>query len=258
MDYYDEAVVTEESPRWPDRKTYHGHDGVRQAWEKLCDAFEDPALDAEDFIETDDGRVVVFSGPPDAFRIATRGSTLGSLTCTPSTKERSFVSRFTTTERMPSKLPEQDAAPAPTDRSNADAETAGLREKQKRTASRAEPSSRALMRAQQIPGSNRGVDRLLGKDGKPRSAGSRSNPLTTSPRTSHRLCLSCLPSRPAGYCAGDVAGKRGTCSPSPGSVHLRATTKRPFFYADPYLVLDRTRIVAGGASVPGRGDVDRL
>jgi ketosteroid isomerase-like protein len=60
MDYYDEAVVTEESPRWPDRKTYHGHDGVRQAWEKLCDAFEDPALDAEDFIETDDGRVVVF------------------------------------------------------------------------------------------------------------------------------------------------------------------------------------------------------
>jgi ketosteroid isomerase-like protein len=37
---FGEDVVCEESPRWPDRKTYHGHDGVRQAWEKVCDAFD--------------------------------------------------------------------------------------------------------------------------------------------------------------------------------------------------------------------------
>jgi phosphohistidine swiveling domain-containing protein/ketosteroid isomerase-like protein len=52
-------VEVEESPRWPDRKTYRGREGAMRAYETMLDAFEDVRFEAEDFIEIGD-QVVAF------------------------------------------------------------------------------------------------------------------------------------------------------------------------------------------------------
>lgn len=52
-------VEVEESPRWPDRKTYRGRGGAMRAYETMLDAFEDVRFEAEDFIEIGD-QVVAF------------------------------------------------------------------------------------------------------------------------------------------------------------------------------------------------------
>jgi hypothetical protein len=39
-----ESVEVEESPRWPDRRTYRGHEGAMQAYQTMLEAFEDVRL----------------------------------------------------------------------------------------------------------------------------------------------------------------------------------------------------------------------
>lgn len=59
LELCDPDVEVQESPRWPDRKTYRGHEGAMQAYETMLDAFEDVRFEAEDLIEIGD-QVVVF------------------------------------------------------------------------------------------------------------------------------------------------------------------------------------------------------
>src|SRR5215211_6383391 len=47
-------VEVEESPRWPDRRTYRGHEGAMQAYQTMLEAFEDVRFEIEDFIEVGD------------------------------------------------------------------------------------------------------------------------------------------------------------------------------------------------------------
>jgi ketosteroid isomerase-like protein len=54
LEFCDPDVEVEESPRWPDRRTYRGHEGAMQAYQTMLEAFEDLRFEIEDFIEVGD------------------------------------------------------------------------------------------------------------------------------------------------------------------------------------------------------------
>jgi uncharacterized protein len=54
LEFCDPDVEVEESPRWPDRRTYRGHEGAMQAYQTMLEAFEDVRFEIEDFIEVGD------------------------------------------------------------------------------------------------------------------------------------------------------------------------------------------------------------
>ena len=60
LEFCDADVEVEESPRWPDRRTYRGHDGARQAYQTMLDAFEGVRFETENFIEEGDQVLKVY------------------------------------------------------------------------------------------------------------------------------------------------------------------------------------------------------
>ncbi|MGH2980018.1 MAG: nuclear transport factor 2 family protein [Solirubrobacterales bacterium] len=59
LDIVDPEVVLRDRPESPDPRTYHGHDGVRQALESSDESFEGFELHPEEFIPAGDYVIVV-------------------------------------------------------------------------------------------------------------------------------------------------------------------------------------------------------
>lgn len=61
LDIVDPDVVIRDRPESPDPRTYHGHDGVRQALEASDESFEKFELHPEEFIAEGDYVIVVLT-----------------------------------------------------------------------------------------------------------------------------------------------------------------------------------------------------
>ena len=59
LDIIDPDVVVRDRPESPDPRTYHGHEGVRQALAASDESFEDFELEPEEFIGEGDYVIVV-------------------------------------------------------------------------------------------------------------------------------------------------------------------------------------------------------
>jgi uncharacterized protein len=78
LDLIDPDVVLRDRPESPDASTYHGHEGVRESFQKSVEMFETIDFIAEDFVENGDHMVVTVlmrakgkgSGVPVEERIA--------------------------------------------------------------------------------------------------------------------------------------------------------------------------------------------